>query len=71
MITDIKGRPIAPDQADPAPRLKHYPYAEVAFYQPGFEDIPGLWLYNVVGGPCDRSTVSAETLIEMGIEVPR
>jgi hypothetical protein len=33
-------------------------------------DLPPLALYNIRGGPYDRSTVTAAKLIELGIVVP-
>ena len=60
----IQLRPVGPwDTNGTAPR------AVYAFMQPGF-DGPGFALYHIIGGPSDQSTVSAETLIALGITVP-
>ena len=47
------------------------PRAVYAFWQPGFDGVdPGFPMYHIIGGASDKSTVSAETLIELGITVP-
>ena len=33
-------------------------------------DLPPVALYNIRGGPYDRSTVTAERLVALGIAVP-
>lgn len=42
------------------------PFAVFAFNWPGVGR-----MFTVFGGPSHRSTVTAETLIQMGVEVPR
>jgi hypothetical protein len=44
--------------------------AEFAFRQPDFEGGPDLEMFNIVGGDRDKSTVTANTLRELGIDVP-
>lgn len=47
------------------------PRAVYAFWQPGFDGVdPGFAMFHIIGGASDKSTVSAETLIELGITVP-
>lgn len=46
------------------------PFAVFAFLQPGFDEFPAIPIYTIFGGENDRSSVSAERLIELGIEVP-
>lgn len=53
-----------------AARSIQEPYAVFAYDQPDFEG-GSFPIYTVHGGPHDRSSVSAETLRELGIEVPR
>ena len=75
-IYDTAGRYLAPPQ-DFAPMRPQGPWdrngaprAVFAFVQPGFDELPDLPLYHVIGGPSDRSTVTAATLQELGIAVP-
>lgn len=46
--------------------------AEYIGFQEGFEDIPGLHLFNIVapGDPMDGTTVEEKTLDKLGIENP-
>ncbi len=42
-------------------------------YQPGFDDVPGFDLYNLlvdIPGHCAGSTVTAKTLLAAGLEIP-
>lgn len=63
-----------PPRGVPSPGVRHAtgtPYAVFAHYQPAFQDLPPIAMYNI-RGPHQRegSTVSAKTLRELGIEVP-
>lgn len=47
------------------------PRAVFAFHQPDFDGIgPGFAMFHILGGPSDKSTVSAGTLRDLGIAVP-
>lgn len=46
------------------------PYATFAYNQPDY-DGGSYPIYTIHGGPSDRSSVTAETLRELGIEVPK
>lgn len=78
-IFDTSGRYIAP----PQPCYRERPIgpwslnfaaapqcAVYAFHQPGWDHGPGFAMYTIRGGASDGSTVSAETLQELGIAVP-
>ncbi len=45
------------------------PFAVFAYTQPGFDEIPGVDVYTVHGGPYDGSSVSEETLQANAIEI--
>ena len=62
----LQDRPLGPwDLNGAAPR------AVYAFHQPGFTpDDPGFSMFHILGGPSDKSTVSAGTLLELGIALP-
>lgn len=69
----------APAEEAPAPQAAAEPtaatkgpYAEfVGWQETGIPEKPPIALYNVFGGPLDKSTVSSETLTQEGIEIPK
>ncbi len=46
------------------------PYAVFIGYQENIKGKPPEPLYNIIGGPKNKSTVSAKTLSKEGIKVP-
>ena len=47
------------------------PYAVFIGHQENIKGKPPEPLYNIIGGPKNRSTVSADTLRKEGIKVPK
>lgn len=73
-IFDEAGRAVAPPQSWPDPRpsgpwdANGGPYATFAFDQPDFEG-GSFPVYTIHGGLHDGSSVTAETLRELGIPI--